>query len=76
MMKNPHQKTEVPDPRNLRTNEGEVVDREIIIIFVKESLAATEKTSQKIDRIAKFPAKFLILMHQSTNSIHVKKASE
>ena len=76
MMKNPHQKTEVPDPRILKTNEGEVVDREIIIIFVKEGLAAAEKTSPKIDWIAKFPAKFLILMHQNTNSIHVKKASE
>jgi len=76
MTKNSHQKTEVPDPRNLRTNEGEVVDREIIIIFVKEDLAAAEKTFQKIDWIAKFPAKFLILMHKSTYSIHVKKASE
>ena len=52
------------------------VDREIIIIFVKEDLAAAEKTFQKIDWIAKFPAKFLILMYQSTYSIHVKKASE
>ena len=49
MMKNSHQKTEVHDPRDLRTNEGEVVDREIIIIFVKEDLAAAEKTFQKID---------------------------
>ena len=49
MMKNSHQKTEVPDARIFRTNEGEVVDREIIIIFVKEDHAAAEKTFQKID---------------------------
>ena len=76
MMKNSHQKTEAHDPRDLSTNEEEVVDREIIILFVKEDLAAAEKTFQKIDWIAKIPVKFLILMHQSTYSIHVKKASE
>ena len=76
MMKNHHQKTEVPDPQEFENKRRGGGGQRDYNYLSQRKPRRRRKDFPKIDLIAKFPAKFLILMHLSTNSIHVKKAYE